>query len=102
MPREPLDIKNKLRWALLGGKPQNKNVIVNKSAISQTDTLNSTVQKFWEVVSYSALPSLDLELLPKGEKKPIKILKQTTKNGDKYEVGILWKVTNKTYQIINH
>ena len=85
-------------WVLIGGKRSNSvntNIVsTNKLNINYDDDLNKLVEQFWSVESYGTMKPHDKENMTK-KKKTIKILETTTtKRGNRYEVGLLWKENN--------
>ena len=97
-PEEYIGIKTKLGWVLFGGKGYQKHASINKLSAFPTETLTNLVEKFWDVESYSTESPLDPKLLSKDKKRALEILEHTTtKNQDKYEVGIMWKDDNPSF-----
>ena len=87
---DPVAIKTKLGWVLMGGKS-----ITNKSLTnyinSDLELLSQNVEQFWAIESYGTTKN-DVSLLPKNEQRAIHILESTTvKKMNRYEVGLLWK-----------
>ena len=63
--------------------------------INYDDDLKKEVEQFWSVESYKTMKSYDKENMTKEEKKAIKNLKTTTtKRGNLYKDGLLWKENN--------
>ena len=86
--KEPIAVRTLLGWALFGGKSNSQKTSSN---FVSTRTLNTMVERFWEIESYGTLPKLAPSLLTRKEKKAVEILNKTTvKKGKQYEVGMLW------------
>ena len=63
--------------------------------INYDDDLKKQAEQFWSVESYKTKKSYDKENMTKEEKKAIKNLKTTTtKRGNLYKDGLLWKENN--------
>ena len=74
-----------------GKSTAHKNVSSN-SIISSHNTLENTVQQFWEVDSYGIVAKSDSSLLSLNERCALDILESTsTKLNGHYAVGFLWK-----------
>ena len=88
---EPMAVKTKLGWMLMGGSKCNKwedscNFLCNNSS----STIVQNVQNFCTLDIYGTLPKLSSELLPPCEKRSLNILEETTTIKDNLvETGLL-------------
>ena len=89
---EPWAVKTKLGWTLCGPLPQQKAVQMTASCVtaSEDDALAEQIKTWWDIESYAS--RCDVSGRSKEDEKALQMLEQTTKfDGERYEVGILWK-----------
>ena len=95
----PAAVKITLGWVLIGEKHANSVntsiVAASKLNMNYDNDFNKQVEKFWSVESYGTMKPYDKENMTKEERKAVKILETTTtRSGNRYEVGFLWKENN--------
>ena len=91
---EPWAVKTKLGWTLCGPLPQQKAVQMTASCVtaSEDDVLAEQIKTWWDIESYAS--RCDVSGRFKDDEKALQVLEQTTKfDGERYEVGLLWKRT---------
>ena len=89
---EPWAVKTKLGWTLCGPLPQQKAVQMTASCVtaSEDDALAEQIKTWWDIESYAS--RCDVSGRSKEDEKALQMLEQTTKfDGERYEVGLLWK-----------
>ena len=89
---EPWAVKTKLGWTLCGPLPQQKAVQMTASCVaaSEDDALAEQIKTWWDIESYAS--RCDVFGRSKEDEKALQMLEQTTKfDGERYEVGLLWK-----------
>ena len=89
---EPWAVKTKLGWTLCGPLPQQTAVQMTASCVtaSEDDVLAEQIKTWWDIESYAS--RCDVSGRSKDDEKALQMLKQTTKfDGERYEVGLLWK-----------
>ena len=89
---EPWAVKTKLGWTLCGPLPQKKAVQMTASCVtaSEDDALAEQIKLWWDIESYAS--RCDVSGRSKEDEKALQMLEQTTKfDGERYEVGLLWK-----------
>ena len=92
-PRDPVAVKRKLGWMLMGGKRQ----LGNRSQCNylSEDNISESLERFWQIDTYGTLPEFNPDILPPEQKRGLHILESTTVIKDnKFEVGLLWKKDN--------
>ena len=90
---EPMAVKTKLGWVLMGGSKHNiRKGSCNFLCNNSVSTIDQNVQNFWKLDLYGTLPKLLSELLPPNEKRSLNTLEETTVIKDnRVETGLLWK-----------
>ena len=82
-----------------GGESAVPKKVSSNLVISSRNTLENTVQRFWEVDSYGTAAKNNPSLLPLHERRALDILETTcTKLNGHYFVGLLWKEDEPHYQ----
>ena len=92
-PGDPVAVKTKLGWMLMGGKRQ----LGNRSQCNylSEDNISESLERFWQIDTYGTLPKFNPDILPPEQKRGLHILESTTVIKDnKFEVGLLWKKDN--------
>ena len=82
----------KLGWTLCGPLPQQKAVQETASCVtaSENDALTEQIKTWWDIWSYAE--RCDVFGSSEEDEKALQKLEQTTKfDGERYEVGVLWK-----------
>ena len=85
---DPVAVKTKLGWMLMGGKQQ----LVNRSQCNYLsgDNISENSEKIWQIDTYSTLPKFNPDILQPEQKRSLHILESTTVIKDnKFEVGLL-------------
>ena len=91
---EPVAWLNTLAWVLMGGKPNNSK-ISTKFFKRELETLDKSIERFWQTESYEILKRDDPILMPKQDRKAIEVLESTVnKKNNHYTFGLLWKDKN--------
>lgn len=93
-PGDPVAVKTKLGWMLMGGKRKENNINCNHLS---KNSISENLERFWEIDTYGTLPKLNKNILPPDQKRALEILENTTviKN-NQFEVGMLWKKDDPT------
>ena len=87
---EPVALKTKLGWVLMGGNQTSNNISANR--ITVTSEMTKMVENFWKTESYSTNDIKTESILSQEESKALSILNSTTeKKNNQYSVGLLWK-----------
>ena len=89
---EPRAVKKKLAWTLCGPFPQQRAVQMTASCVtaSEDDALGEQIKTWWDIESYAS--RCDVSGRSKEDEKTLQMIEQTTKfDGERYEVGLLWK-----------
>ena len=89
---EPWAVKTKLGWTLCGPLPQQRAVQMTASCVTaaEDDVLAEQIKTWWDIESYAF--RCDVSGRSKDDEKTLQTLEQTTKfDGERYEVGLLWK-----------
>ena len=89
---EPWTVKTKLGRTLCGPLPQQKAVQMTPSCVTASgdDALAEQVKSWWDIESFAS--RCDVSGRSKEDEKALQMLEQTTKfDGERYEVGLLWK-----------
>ena len=92
-PGDPVAVKTKLGWMLIGGKPQ----LVNRSQCNylSKDNISQNLEKFWQIDTYGTFPKSNPDIFPPEQKGALHILESAAVIKDiKFEVGLLWKKDN--------
>ena len=90
---DPVAVKTKLGWMLMGGKRQ----LVSTSQCNclSEDNISENLETFWQIDTYGTLPKFNPDILPPEQKRALHILESATIIKDnKFEVGLLWKKDN--------
>ena len=94
-----IGVLTKLGWVIMGGKSTAHKKVSSNSIISSHNTLENTVQRFWEVDSFGTVAKNDPPLLPLNEGRALDILESTcTKLNDTTLLGYFEKKISHTYQ----
>ena len=81
-------MKSKIGWAFSGPLPA-KQAATTATSIAD-DKLANQLSNWWDIESYAS--NCDFTGHSKEEQRAIKTLQQTTRfNGERYEVGLLWR-----------
>ena len=84
----PWAVKSKIGW-VLSAPVQAKTLGTTATSVSE-DKLASQLKKCWEIESYAS--NCDVNGNSKKGKLAMKMLEQTTRfNGQRYEVGLMWR-----------
>ena len=61
-PEDPVAVKTKLGWMLMGGKQK----LVNRSQCNyfSKDIISKNLENFWQIDAYVTLPKFILDILP--------------------------------------
>ena len=89
---EPWAVKTKLGWTLCGPLPQQEAVQMTASCVtaSEDDALAEQIKTWWDIESNAS--RCDVSGRSKEDEKALQMLEQITKfDGERYEVGLLWK-----------
>ena len=89
---EPWAVKTKLGWTLCGPLPQQKAVQMTASCVtaSEDDVLAEQIKTWWDIESYAS--RCDVSGRSKKDERALQMLEQKTMfDGERYEVGLLWK-----------
>ena len=70
---EPIAIRTKLGWVLMGGR-NNPNSQISHSNFMHKDNILESVERFWQLDSYGTLPKLNPNNLPPDQKRALDIL----------------------------
>ena len=98
---EPWAVKTKLGWTLCGPLPQQKAVQMTVSCVtaSEDDALAEQIKTWWDRESYAS--RCNVFGRSKEDEKALQMLEQTTKfDGERYEVGLIWKKKTPSCQTI--
>ena len=93
----PWAIRTKLGWTLSGPLPQKeaKQLAVTAALATVEDQLSEQVKKWWDIESYAS--NCNVSGRSKDDQRAQSILQETVRyNGQRYEVGLLWKHDNVT------
>ena len=85
-------MKTKLGWTLCGPLPQQESVQMAASCVttSEDDALAEQIKTWWDIESYAS--RCHVSGRSKEDEKSLQMLEQNTKfDGERYEVGLLWK-----------
>ena len=89
---EPWPVRTKLGWTLCGPLPQQEATQMTVSCVtaSEDDALAEQIKTLWDIESCAS--RCDVSGRSKEDEKALQMLEQTTKfDGERYEVGLLWK-----------
>ena len=89
---EPWAVKTKHGWKHSGPLPQQEAVQMTVSCVtaSEDDALAEQIKTWWGIESYASRG--DVSGRSKEDEKALQMLEQNTKfDGERYEVGLLWK-----------
>ena len=91
---DPIAVKTTLGWVLMGGKNSVNKINTNRLVTNDENiNLDQQLEKFWAIESYvqHSIESSEV-MFNKEERRALDIFeKSTVKNGNRYEVGLLWK-----------
>ena len=91
---EPVALKTKLGWVILGGH-QNNNKYPNINVFSNEFGLGNMVSKFLQIRSYGVSEKQIPNILPQTEQRALNVLEKTATNTDnRSTVGLLWDDDN--------
>ena len=85
-------MKTKLGWILCGRLPHQEAVQITASCslAYEDDALAEQIKTWWDIESYAS--RCDVSGRSKEDEKALEMLERTTKfDGERYEVGLLWK-----------
>ena len=90
---DPIAVKTTLGWVLMGGKNSVNKINTNRLVTNENINLDQQLEKFWTIESYGTHSIESSKVMfNKEERRALDILEKTTvKNGNRYEVGLLWK-----------
>ena len=98
---EPWAVQTKLGWTLCGPLPQQKAVQMTASFVtaSEDDDVSKQNKTWWDIESYAS--RCDVSGRSKEDEKALQMLEQNIKfDGERYEVGLLWKRRDPSCQTI--
>ena len=75
-PGDPVAVKTKLGWMLMGGKRQ----LGNRSQCNylSEDNISESLERFWQIDTYGTLSKFNPDILPPEQKRALHILESTT------------------------
>ena len=90
---DPIAVKTTLGWVLMGRKNSVNKINANRLVTDENINLDQQLEKFWTIESYGTHSIESSKIMfNKEERRALDILGKTTvKNGNCYEVGLLWK-----------
>ena len=78
---------------LIGGKTSVNKINTNRLVTNENINIDQQLEKFWTIESYGTHSTeVSKNMFKKEERRALDILEKTAvKNGNRYEVGFLWK-----------
>ena len=90
---DSIAVKTTLGWVLMSGKNSVNKINTDRLVSNENINLDQQLGKFWTIESYGTHSIESSKVMfNKEERRAVYVLgKATAKNGNRYEVGLLWK-----------